>query len=126
MAFNIMTPDKDCNLIPSVGLLGASKMFKIAILVAILERGVELSEATPRCVCICTKRVCVRNTEPKACTKGIYTIQYIRIAVFVQSRRVHLFIVNCLLKNKFNIHVKYIIYTFKSTYKPNFHAKNII
>ena len=48
MAFNIMTSDKDCILIPSVGMLGASKMFKIAILVAILERWFELSEASPR------------------------------------------------------------------------------
>ena len=25
-------------------------------------------------VCVCTKRACVRNTEPKACTVGIYSI----------------------------------------------------
>jgi len=43
------------------------------------------------------------------CTKGLYCsyIQYVRISVFVQSRRVHLFIVHCLLKNKFNMHVIY-------------------
>ena len=40
-------------------------------------------------------------------------IQYIRISVFVQPRRAHLLIGNCLLKNKFNIHA-------------NFHAKTII
>ena len=50
------------------------------------------------CVCVCTKRVCkVYRTE------GVYCryIQYRRISVFVQSRRAHLFIVNCLLWNKF-------------------------
>ena len=52
-------------------------------------------------------------------------IQYIIILVFVQSRRVHLFIVNCLLKNKFNIHVTYYLYL-SQHYKPNFQAKNII
>ena len=36
--------------------------------------------------------------------------QYIRISVFVQSKRVHLFIVNCVLKNKFNIHVIYYLW----------------
>ena len=25
------------------------------------------------CVCVCTKRVCVSNTKPKACTVGIYS-----------------------------------------------------
>ena len=59
-------------------------------------------------MCVCTKRVCVRNTEPKVCTVGIYSA--IRILVFVQSRRVHLLIVNCLLENKFNIHVMYYFY----------------
>ena len=60
------------------------------------------------CVCLYQKSVCkVYRTE------GVYYryIQYIRISVFVESRRVHLFIVNCLLKNKFNIHVVYYLYT---------------
>ena len=45
-------------------------------------------------------------------TEGVYCryIQYIRISVFVPSRRVPLFIVNCLLKDKFNIHVIYYFY----------------
>ena len=51
-------------------------------------------------------------------------IQYVRISVFVQPRRVHLFIVNCLLKNKFNIHVIYYLHIY--TVKPNLHATNII
>ena len=75
------------------------------------------------CICVCTKRVCVRNNEPKEhCT----CIQYIRISVFVQSRRVHLFIVNCLLKNKFNIHVIYYLIYLSPHYKRHFHAKKII
>ena len=59
----------------------------------LLFQGAETS-----CVCVCTKGVGVSDNEPKACTEGIYTIQYIRISVFVQSRRVHLFIF------KFTIH----------------------
>ena len=70
--------------------------------VLVMGQGAETS-----CMCVCTKRVCVSNNEPKACTVGI---QYIRISVFVQSWRVHWFIVNCLLKNKFNIHVVYYFY----------------
>ena len=59
------------------------------------------------CVCLYQKSVCKGYR-----TEGVYCryIQYIRISVFVQSRRVHLFIVNCLLKNKFNIHVVYYLY----------------
>ena len=52
------------------------------------------------CVCLYQKSVCkVYRTE------GVYCmfIQYIGISVFVQSMRVHLFIVNCLLKNKYNL-----------------------
>ena len=66
-------------------------------------------------MCACTKRVCVSITEPKACTVA-------------QLRRVHLFFVNCLLKNKFNIHYTRNIYLRiqVNTIKPNFHAKNII
>jgi len=62
-------------------------------------------------LCVC-KDLCVCLYQKSV--EGVYCryIQYIRISVFVQSRRVHLFIVNCLLKNKH--------------YKPNFHAKNII
>jgi len=53
-------------------------------------------------VCVSVPIVCVKFTEPKVCT--VWYKQYIiRIMIFVQSRRVHLFIVNCLLKNKFNI-----------------------
>ena len=64
------------------------------------------------CVSVPKECVCVCNVYR---TEGVYCryIQYIRISVFVQSRRVHLFIVNCLLKNKFNIHVLYHLY--KST-----------
>jgi len=54
------------------------------------------------CVCLYQKSVCkVYRTE------GVYCryIQYIRISVFIAVKRVHLFIVNCLFKNKFNIHV---------------------
>ena len=29
--------------------------------------------AKTSCVCVCTKRVCVSNTKPKACTVGIYS-----------------------------------------------------
>ena len=32
------------------------------------DQGAETS-----CVCVCTKRVCVSNTKPKACTVGIYS-----------------------------------------------------
>ena len=65
------------------------------------------SGAETSCVCLYQKIVCkVYRTE------GVYTvgIQYIRISVFLQSRRVHLFIVNCFLKNKFNIHVVYYLH----------------
>ena len=68
-----------------------------------LHQGAETSYMS-----VCTKRVCVSNNEPKTCTVGF--LQYIRISLFVQSRRVHLFIVNCLLKNKFNIHLVYYLY----------------
>ena len=73
-------------------------------------------------MCVCTKRVCVWKEYR---TEGVYCryIQYIRISVFVQTRRVHLFIANCLLKNKFNMHV--FIYL-SQHFKPNFHAKNMI
>ena len=52
------------------------------------------------CGCLYQKSVCKVYR-----TKDVYCrfIQYVRISVFVQSRRVHLFIVNCLLKNKFNM-----------------------
>ena len=29
--------------------------------------------AETSCVCVCTKRVCVKFTEPKVCTVGIYS-----------------------------------------------------
>ena len=58
-------------------------------------------------VCLYQNIVC--NTEPKACT-GCRYLQYIRFSVFIQSRREHLFILNCLLKDKFNIHVIYCLY----------------
>ena len=72
------------------------------------------------CVCLYQKSVWKEYR-----TEGVYRryIQHIRISVFVLSRRVHLFIVNCLLKNKFNIHV--FIYL-SQYYKQNFRAKNII
>ena len=61
------------------------------------------------------RHVCV--SVPKECvsvyrTEGVYCrfIQYGRISIFEQSRRVHLFIVNCLLKNKFNMHVVYYLH----------------
>jgi len=50
-----------------------------------------------RYVCVCTKRVCVSNTEPKACIVDMTIHKN-------QSMRLHLFIVNGILKNKFNIH----------------------
>ena len=59
-------------------------------------------------MCVCSKSVCKKYRA-----EGVYYcryIQFIRISVFVQSRRVHLFIVNCLLKNKFNTHVIYYLY----------------
>ena len=47
------------------------------------------------CVCLYQKSMCKEYR-----TEGVYCrhIQYIRISVFVQPRRVHLFIVNFLLK----------------------------
>ena len=39
-----------------------------------MHQGAETS-----CMCVCTRRVCVSNNEPKACTVGVY-----RISVFVQ------------------------------------------
>ena len=32
-----------------------------------------MQEAKTSIMCVCTKRVCVRNTEPNACTVGIYS-----------------------------------------------------
>ena len=65
-------------------------------------------------VCLYQKSVCkVYRTE------GVYCryIQYIRISVFVQSRRVNLVIVKCLPK-------KSILFIYLSQhYKPNFYAK---
>ena len=67
-----------------------------------------------RHVCVRTKRLCAWNTEPTT------VIQYmISISVFVQSRRGNLFI-NCLLKNKFNIHVIYYMYIQVNTKKQIF------
>ena len=77
-------------------------------------------------MCVCTKRVCVSNTETKTCTIDVSYKLYTRILVFVQSKRVNLFIVNCILKNKFNIHVYTLFIHLSQHYKPNFHAKNII
>jgi len=69
------------------------------------------------CVCLYQKSVCKVYRTEGVCkvyrTEGVYCMYiqyYLRISVFVQSRRVHLFIVNCLLKNKFNIHVLYYLY----------------
>jgi len=61
-----------------------------------------------RHVCVSVPKECVSVY----CTKGLYCrfIQYVRISGFVQSRRVHLFIVNCLLKHMFNIHVIYYLH----------------
>ena len=59
------------------------------------------------CVCLYQKSVCkVYRTEGVNCRY----ILCIRISVFAQSRSVHFFIVNCLLKNKFNIHVIYYLH----------------
>ena len=77
-------------------------------------------------MCVCTKRVCVSNTEPKTSTVDVSYKQCTRILVFVQYKRVNLFIVNCILKNKFNIHVYTLFIHLSQHYKPNFHAKNII
>jgi len=59
------------------------------------------------CVCLYQKSVCkVYRTE------GVYCRVYIvhtNLGICT-VRRVHLFIVNCLLKNKFNIHVIYYLY----------------
>ena len=54
--------------------------------------------AAMSCVCLCTKGVHCRF------------IQNVRISVFVQPRRVHMFIINCLLKNKFNMYVIYYLH----------------
>ena len=51
------------------------------------------------CVCLYQKSVC-KVTVPKVCTVGLYSL----------ARRVHLFIVNCLLKNKLNMHVIYYLH----------------
>ena len=84
--------------------------------VLVMGQGAETS-----CMCVCTKRVCVSNNEPKACTVGK---QYIRISVFVQSRGYILFILNCLLKNKFNTHVVYYLYIYVNTISKIFISKN--
>ena len=67
-----------------------------------------LSRGRKRHVCVSVPKECVSVY----CTKGLYGrfIQYVRISGFVQSRRVHLFIVNCLLKHMFNIHVIYYLH----------------
>jgi len=36
------------------------------------SRGVEISLDKISCVCVCTKRVCVKFTEPKVCTVCLY------------------------------------------------------
>jgi len=70
-------------------------------------KGIQEAETSCLCVCLYQKSVCkVYRTEDVYCRY----IHYIQIPVFVQSKRVHLFIVNCLLKNKFNIHVVYYLY----------------
>ena len=55
------------------------------------------------CVCLYQKSVC-KVTVPKVCTVGLYSTYESR---YLYSRRVHLFIVNCLFKNKFKMHVIY-------------------
>ena len=64
--------------------------------------------AETSCVCVCNKK----NLCKEHRTEGVYCrcVQYIKISVFVKYRRVHLFIVNCLLKNKFNIHLIYYLH----------------
>ena len=44
--------------------------------------------AETSCVCVCTKRVCVSNTKPKACTVGIY--KAVRLAFSCQTSAISL------------------------------------
>ena len=53
------------------------------------------------------------HKEPKV-VLSVYTVQK-NLVIFVQSRQVNLFIVNCLLKNKFNIYVLYFLYILVNT-----------
>ena len=72
------------------------------------------------CVCVCTKRVCEKFTEPMVCTVGIYSTYKSRYLYSVGEYICLLLIVY--LKYTCNILFIYL----SKHYKPNFHAKNII
>ena len=59
--------------------------------------------ADTSCMCVCTKRVCVKFTEPKACTVGIYSTYESRYLYSLGE-----------YKNKFNIDVKYYLLIYLS------------
>ena len=79
--------------------------------------------AETSCVCVCTKRMCVSDNKSKACTVGIYSTYKSRYLYSLGSWRLHLFIVNCLLKNKFNIHAVYFFIYLSQHYKAKFSCK---
>ena len=64
------------------------------------DQGAETS-----CGCVCTKKVCESNTEPKACTVGYTVHKNLGICALYSLGEC---IVNCLIKNKWNIYVFYI------------------
>ena len=72
----------------------------------IFKQNTEFNQgAETSCVCFCTKRVCVRIPYQR-CVLYVYTVR-MNLGICIQSRRVHLFIVNFLLKNEFNMDVIY-------------------
>jgi len=64
-------------------------------------------------MCVCTKTVCVSNTEPKACTVGVYSTYESRYLYSLGEYICLLLIVS--LKIGLKYMYKYIIYIFKST-----------
>ena len=70
-------------------------------------------------VCLYQKSVC-KFTVPKVCTVGIYSTYESRYLYSLEE-----YIVNCLLKNKFNISCSILFLYLSQHYKPNVHVKNI-
>ena len=76
------------------------------------------------CVCVCTKRVCVKFTVTKVCTVGIYSTYESRYLYSLGEYICLLLIVYLKISLIYNTCSKLCIYL-SPHYKPNCHAKNI-
>ena len=51
------------------GLISFYSIHNFNFGVLVMGHGAETS-----CMCVCTKRVCVSNNEPKVCIEGLYSV----------------------------------------------------